>query len=80
MSGPDDLDALVTELNAGAPRPATDGHTARLRAWLELIVARSFTLEESLTELVRHGLVDRRDALARWSFGYLAIWSLDLSV
>ncbi len=41
MTGPDDLDALVTELNAGAPRPATDGHTARLRAWLELVVAQS---------------------------------------
>jgi twitching motility protein PilT len=25
----------------------------------------SFTLEESLTDLVRHGLVDRRDALMR---------------
>ena len=25
----------------------------------------SFTLEESLTELVKHGLVDRKDALAR---------------
>ena len=41
MSGPDDLDALVTELNAGAPRPAADGQTARLRAWLELVVAQS---------------------------------------
>jgi len=32
----EDLDALVTELNAGARRaPDVDGHTARLRAWLE---------------------------------------------
>ncbi|HZT78241.1 MAG TPA: PilT/PilU family type 4a pilus ATPase [Vicinamibacterales bacterium] len=31
----DDLDALVTELNAGARRaPDEDAHTARLRAWL----------------------------------------------
>src|SRR5947208_1527457 len=40
---PDDLDALVTELNAGA-RPAgasDDGQTTRLRGWLEQAVARS---------------------------------------
>src|SRR2546427_10322554 len=40
---PDDLDALVTELNAGA-RPADasdDGQTTRLRSWLEQAVARS---------------------------------------
>jgi twitching motility protein PilT len=38
----DDLDALVTELNAGAPRaPSSDEQTARLRAWLEQVVARS---------------------------------------
>jgi twitching motility protein PilT len=41
MPDPDDLDALVTELNAGAPRGRTHEHTARLRAWLELVVARS---------------------------------------
>jgi len=41
MPNPDDLDALVTELNAGAPRGRTDGHTARLRAWLEQVVAQS---------------------------------------
>jgi twitching motility protein PilT len=38
----DDLDALVTELNAGAPQsPAHDEHTVRLRAWLEQVVQRS---------------------------------------
>jgi twitching motility protein PilT len=42
MSDPDDLDALVTELNAGAPRaPAPDEQTARLRGWLEQVVERS---------------------------------------
>ncbi len=40
MSDPhDELDALVTELNAGAPRPASaDGSTTRLRAWLDEVV------------------------------------------
>jgi twitching motility protein PilT len=40
-SDPDDLDALVTELNAGLPR-ATPSHdeTARLRSWLEHVVER----------------------------------------
>jgi len=38
----DDLDALVTELNAGAPRaPRTDEQTRRLRAWLVQVVERS---------------------------------------
>src|SRR5262249_33310812 len=37
-----DLDALVTKLNAGAPTsPDTDEQTARLRAWLEQVVERS---------------------------------------
>jgi len=37
-----DLDALVSELNAGAPHPAVaDELTVRLRAWLEQVVARS---------------------------------------
>ena len=38
----DDLDALVTELNAGASRrdDDDDGQTTRLRAWLEEVVAR----------------------------------------
>jgi len=40
MIDSDDLDAIVTELNAGAS-PAPDEHTARLRAWLEQVVARS---------------------------------------
>ena len=42
MSEPDDLDALVTELNAGAPqaRPS-DEQTTRLRAWLGHVVERS---------------------------------------
>jgi twitching motility protein PilT len=41
MSEPDDLDALVSELNAGAPRASPAGeHTARLDAWLEQVVAR----------------------------------------
>jgi len=38
---PDDLDALVTELNAGVPRPVPSQHeTARLRSWLEQVVER----------------------------------------
>jgi twitching motility protein PilT len=38
----DDLDALVTELNAGAPRAASpDEQTARLLGWLDQVVARS---------------------------------------
>ncbi len=42
MTEPDDLEALVTELNAGAPRAAAsdDGQTTRLRDWLEQAVAR----------------------------------------
>ncbi|MBW8868616.1 MAG: PilT/PilU family type 4a pilus ATPase [Acidobacteria bacterium] len=36
-----DLDALVTQLNAGAPQaPRADEQTVRLRAWLEQVVAR----------------------------------------
>ena len=46
MTEPDDLDALVTELNADAPaaRAAAggeDAQLARLRAWLEQVVVRS---------------------------------------
>ena len=41
MHDADDLDALVTELNAGPPRRVTGEHTARLRAWLERLVERS---------------------------------------
>jgi twitching motility protein PilT len=41
MTDPDDLDALVVELNAGALRPGGDEHTARLRGWLEQVVAQS---------------------------------------
>jgi twitching motility protein PilT len=51
MSDHDDLDALVTELNAGAPGAAAgrrgasiggrEAETARLRAWLEHVVERS---------------------------------------
>jgi twitching motility protein PilT len=37
----DDLDALVTELNAGVPRRLTGEHTAKLRSWLERLVERS---------------------------------------
>jgi len=38
----DDLDALVTKLNAGAPAPpGADEQTARLREWLEQVVERS---------------------------------------
>jgi len=41
VTDPDDLDALVTELNAGAPQPPGAGEqTVRLRAWLEQVVAR----------------------------------------
>jgi len=42
MTNPDDLDALVTELNAGAPetRSAVE-QTGRLRSWLEQVVDRS---------------------------------------
>jgi twitching motility protein PilT len=37
----DDLDTIVTELNAGARRaPDADAHTARLRAWLALAAER----------------------------------------
>jgi len=40
-SDPDDLDALVTELNSGAPREEPVRHeTARLRSWLEHVVER----------------------------------------
>ncbi len=38
MTDPDDLDALVIELNAGVPRPSADGSTARLREWLRRVV------------------------------------------
>ena len=42
MSGDEDLDALVSELNAGAPEPADAGEQMiRLRAWLEQVVERS---------------------------------------
>jgi twitching motility protein PilT len=42
VTEPDDLDALVTELNAGAPRdPSSEERTARLRGWLEQVVERS---------------------------------------
>jgi len=44
MNEADDLDALVTELNAGAPQPRgadADGETERLRAWLAQVVERS---------------------------------------
>jgi twitching motility protein PilT len=43
MSEQDDLDALVTELNSGAPRRAArfDEQIARLHIWLEDVVARS---------------------------------------
>jgi len=41
MTEHEDLDALVTELNAGAPQPPGAGEqTVRLRAWLEQVVAR----------------------------------------
>ena len=42
MPDSEDLDALVTELNRGAPRSARfDEQTTRLRAWLEQVVERS---------------------------------------
>jgi twitching motility protein PilT len=42
MTEHEDLDALVTELNAGAPQPpGAGGQTLRLRAWLEQVVARA---------------------------------------
>ncbi len=42
MADPDDLDALVTELNAGAPQARASGNQApRLNAWLEEVVGRS---------------------------------------
>jgi len=37
----DDLDALVTELNAGVPGRLTGEYTAKLRSWLERLVERS---------------------------------------
>src|SRR5262249_22784395 len=41
MSDIDDLDALVSELNAGAPRaPTGDQQTGRLDRWLEEVVER----------------------------------------
>ena len=41
MTDPDDLDALVIEMNAVAPRAAAPGdQTARLRSWLEQVVER----------------------------------------
>jgi twitching motility protein PilT len=41
MKDADDLDALVTQLNAGTPRPpGADDQTIRLRAWLEQAVER----------------------------------------
>jgi twitching motility protein PilT len=40
MTEHEDLDALVTKLNAGAPQPpGADAQTVRLRAWLEQVVA-----------------------------------------
>src|SRR5437868_13960778 len=42
MSEPDDLDAIVTELNAAVPQGrSTDEQTVRLRSWLEQVVERS---------------------------------------
>jgi twitching motility protein PilT len=42
VNDPNDLDALVTQLNAGAPRAPSSGEPpARLRAWLEQVVERS---------------------------------------
>jgi twitching motility protein PilT len=41
VSDPDELDALVSELNAGAPHATpADAQTARLRTWLAEVVAR----------------------------------------
>ena len=42
MIDPDDLDALVTELNAAVPKArSADEQTVRLRSWLEQVVERS---------------------------------------
>ena len=42
MTDPDDLDALVTELNAAVPKArSSDEQTVRLRSWLEQVVERS---------------------------------------
>src|SRR6266852_6510539 len=42
VTDPGDLDTLVTELNAGAPRSRrSDEQTARLLLWLEQVVERS---------------------------------------
>ena len=42
MKNPDDLDALVTELNAAVPQArSADEQTVRLRGWLEQVVERS---------------------------------------
>jgi twitching motility protein PilT len=42
MTDHDDLDALVTELNAGGPQArSSEEQTARLRSWLEQVVQRS---------------------------------------
>ena len=42
MTDPDDLDALVTELNAAVPKArSADEQTVRLRSWLEQVVERS---------------------------------------
>ena len=61
MKDADDLDALVSELNAGESRNGpSDGQ--------EITITRkqgSFTLEESLTDLVKQGVIDRKDALTR---------------
>src|SRR5262245_18351441 len=35
----DDLDLIVTELNAGASQPVRDSNLGRLNAWLEQVVA-----------------------------------------
>jgi len=37
----DDLDSLVTALNAAAPHPPADGHLTRLVGWLQEVVVRS---------------------------------------
>src|ERR1043166_2051031 len=42
MGPPDDLDALITDLNAAARRgPVGDAQLARLRSWIEHVVERS---------------------------------------
>ena len=62
MADPDDLDALVTELNAAVPQArSSDEQTVRLRSWLEQVVERS----ASDLLLVKRELVDRKDALTR---------------